>query len=227
MIAVGILTLMAIVWRIRIHAFTRVEMALLALIVGNWMMIWAQINIADGVAFPEKRYWIESFVLLCGWAVWGIERVSSHFSDRIPCLKYVIFASLSLLIVFDLVMIAKPHIPIGRRFAYNKACAWAVGVIRRDWRGPDRDVKNPFSIKEYHRANRPVVEAFSQLVPYELKGRRENVKIFGKIDTPDYIVIDKKKAHPPKRGYEKIAFAEYASREFEIYRLNKKRPPNE
>ena len=56
MIAVGILALIAVVWRIRIRVFTRAETALLALVAGNWVMIWAQINVSDGVLFPEKRF---------------------------------------------------------------------------------------------------------------------------------------------------------------------------
>lgn len=218
MIAVGILALIAVVWRIRIRVFTRAETALLALVAGNWVMIWAQINVSDGVLFPEKRYWIQSFVLLCGWAVWGVDRLSALLCSRYSFAKHLLPLMLYLLILFDFVMIFKPHIPVGRRFAYRKACNWAENVIMRDWKGPEKDEANPFSIKEYHHPNRPVVRAFSKRLAYDLKGRRDNVHIFGKVDTPDYIVIDKTKKPPPGKGYDKIAAAAYASRKFEIYR---------
>lgn len=221
--AVGILALIAVAWRIRIRVFTRAEAALLALVAGNWVMIWAQINVSDGVPFPEKRYWIQSFVLLCGWAVWGVYRLSAFLRGRFPSAKHLLPLMLYTLILFDFVMLFKPYIPAGRRFAYRKACDWAENVIMRDWKGPEKDSENPFSVKEYHRPDRPVVRAFSKRLAYDLKGRRDNVRIFGKIDTPDYIVIDRTKEPPPGSGYDKIAAEAYASRIFEIYRrINRK-----
>lgn len=223
MIVVGILSLMAVVWRVRMRVFTREEIVLLAIVFVNWAVICAQINVADGVVFPEKRYWIQSFVLMCGWAMWGLDRVTEVLSRKKHVCKYILPVLVIVLIIFDFVMVFKPHIPIGRRYAYYKACAWAEDVIRKDWQGSERDLNNPFSIKEYHRPNRPVVRAFSQRLVYNLKGRRDNVGIFGVVDIPDYIVIDtgkmnSKKNRRPGNGYEKISEAVFVSNKFELYK---------
>jgi hypothetical protein len=218
MIAIAVLALLAVAWRIRIRVFSRVEIALLSLVIVNWVMIWAQINVADGVAFPEKRYWIQSFVLICGWAVWGVDSLARFCSRRNRIFRYIIPVALLILVLFDMVMLFKPHIPLGRRYAYAKACVWAENIIKNDWDGPKIDKDNPFSVKEYHLPCRPIVHAFSQRLAYDLKGRRDNVKIFGNVDTPDYIVIDKRKEEGPKQGYEKLATRTFASRDFEIYR---------
>lgn len=223
MITIGILACAAVVWRIRRRLFTRAEAALAALIVVNWVMIWAQINVADRVPFPEQRYWIQSFVLLGGWAVWGVDRAAAALSGRFPAARFVLPILIGALALFDLVMVFKPHIPVGRRYAYAQACTWAEGVIRDDWRGPAKDEKNPFSIREYHRPNRPVVRAFSRRLPYVLGGRRDNPAIFGPIDTPDYIVVDTRKGKAPSGArYEKIASNTFARRTFDLYRLKKK-----
>jgi hypothetical protein len=227
MITVGIFAFLTVVWRIRNRVFTRAEVALLSLIVVNWIVIWAQINIADGVAFPEKRYWIQSYVLLCGWAVWGIERLITVLVRKNQAFKFVLPVLFVGLIIFDCMMVLRTHIPVGRRYAYYKACAWAEDVIRKDWQGSERDLNNPFSIKEYHRPNRPVVRAFSQRLVYNLKGRRDNVGIFGDVDMPDYIVIDtgkmnSKKNRRPGNGYEKISEAVFVSNKFELYKRKEK-----
>lgn len=221
-IAVGILALAAIAWRVRERIFTRTEAAILALVAGNWILIWAQINVDCSAAFPEKRYWIQSVALMCGWAVWGVDRIAVRFSGRFPLVRFLLPAAIGLLVIFDLVMIVKPHIPLGRRYAYNEACRWAEDIIRNDWQGPRQDAKNPFSTKEHHLPYRPVVRSFSQRLPYVLGGRRDNVHIFGETDMPDYIAVDTRKERGlPGKGYEKIAERVFGSRTFMLYRRNK------
>lgn len=223
MITVGLLALLAVAWRIRKRLFTRAEAVLAAIVVINLGMVWAQIVVADHVAFPEKRYWIQSFVLVCGWAVWGVDRAAATLAARVPVLRYALPAALAVLAVLDVVMVLKPQIPFGRRYAYVQACTWAEDLIRKDWHGPEKDDHNPFAIQEYHRPNRPVVQAFTRRLPYVLDGRKDNEYVFGALDTPDYIAVDtKKEVRRPGPKYEKIGAATFASRTFEVYRLKKR-----
>ena len=191
MIMLTIIALAAIAYRVYTRQFSKLELALLIVFLGNVGFVALQC----GVSFshlPEKRYWIQSAVLLLGWAVWGIRQVAEFASARMKYAKHTMSA---IVIVFALValgMIFKSKVPGSRRYAYVKASDWAEQKIRADWKGPVRDCGDYTSPGEYHLPNRPIVQAHSNRLPYKLGGRDDSCSGWYEDDTPDYLFDEEK-----------------------------------
>lgn len=219
MIALAVIALIAIFYRLKCRAFTRAEGVLLALIAANLLLIWAQIAIKDHATFPEKRYWVESFILLLGWSAWGIVAFcKSSFARRIPFVRFLLPLIIALFAINDLVMCIKPRIPVGRRHAWVAACDWAEERIRADWRGPAKDEKDVFSTRQYHHPNRPCVAGHTARIAYLLNGRVASINEFGKLDKPDYICKEESKIGKLGAEYELMDRVQFGKRRFALYR---------
>jgi len=223
MIVVNLVALATVTYRICKRKFSRFEWILLAIIAINWIMVAAQINICDHKLLPEKRYWAQSSTLAIGWFVWGIMQFSAWLSPKIRAAKWLLPLLAGMLAVNDMAMLAKPHIPVGRRYAYVKACDWAAERIRADWDGPKRDETNLFRNENYHEPNRPCIDAHSNRLPYVLGGRADALVKQSKIDIPDYIfdedreidLADKHLRGAKYRLLDKVQFGKY---KFSLYR---------
>ena len=185
MIAFSIFSLGVVAYRIQKGLFKRLEGALLALALGSFLTVVLQSCLEHGHlrwAMPEWRYVAQASVLLYGWGVWGLLQLPLRLR------RFVLPALVVLLVTYHTVMIVKSHVPFGRRFAFVRASEWAIEKIRADYRGPRQDDKNVFSIKEYHRPNRPIVHGHNPRIGYLLGGRDESLTIFNAADRPDYWV---------------------------------------
>lgn len=219
MIILALIALVAIIYRIKTRAFTRAEGVLLALIAGNFLLILAQIVIKDHVAFPEKRYWVQSFILLLGWTAWGIGAVcKSSLARRFKPIRYLFPLIVVLFAINDLVMVIKPRIPVGRRHAWVAACNWATERIRTDWKGPAKDAADTFSIRQYHQPKRPCVAGHTARIAYLLDGRVASVNEFGEMDRPDYICKEESKIGKLGADYEFMDRVQFGKRRFVLYR---------
>lgn len=217
MIALVLFSLGVIGWRIRQRRFTRAEGMLLAVVAVNYAIVVGQSLFEGGrfrLNFPEARYTIQSTLLLYPWGIWGILSAFKTAKLARRCLA-VTFAGFAVLAT---VMLGKSKLPCSRRYAYVRACDWAVERIRADWHGPATDRKYDFHQKEYHRPNRPVVQAHTARLPYLLNGRLSSLDIVGKVDTPDYWFDDIDREVPPKKGYDKLDSYRCGNYRFELYR---------
>jgi hypothetical protein len=196
-------------------------MAVVAVAIIGFLMVWAQIWIADGKSFPERRYWLQGFVLLFLWAAWGVCRLSNVLARRLPPVRFFAPTLLVVLLLLDVVTLFKPMIPVGRRHVHVLAGDWAAAAICADWKGPTRDEKVAFSIRDYHPAARPIVETPAHLrrVVYEVGGRHARMASFGASDTPDYVLDENRQSATLKKGgYELMAERAFGARHFSLYR---------
>ena len=223
MITVAIVGLAAVAYRIATRRFTRLVAVLLLIGVVNFVMVWAQISMKFGRLWPETRYWIQSLVVFFGWAAWGVGYAAKRIAAVFRPARYALPLAVALFVVYDMVMMFKPLIPVGRRNAYVRECDWAVERIREDWKGPSEDAASRFSITEYHPPRRPVVLAHTNRVPYLLGGRKSVMKFFGRADTPDYVVDEVKKIELPAAAeYELMEERTFGKRKFALYRRKPK-----
>ena len=88
MIVLVCLAALALVFRLATHRLRREELAVVAVALVGFLMVWAQIWVADGKPFPERRYWLQGFVLLFLWAAWGACRVSDALARRLPPARF-------------------------------------------------------------------------------------------------------------------------------------------
>lgn len=219
MIILALIALVAIIYRIKTRVFTRAEGVLLAIIAANFLLIWAQIVIKDHAAFPEKRYWVQSFTLLLGWTAWGIGAVcKSSLARRFKPIRFVFPLIVALFALNDLIMVIKPKIPVGRRHAWVAACNWATDRIRADWKGPAQDETDVFSTRQYHQPKRPCVAGHTARIAYLLNGRVASINEFGKIDRPDYICKEEAKIGKLGDDYELMDHIQFGKRRFALYR---------
>lgn len=219
MIVLALIALVAILYRVQKRLFTRAEGVLLAIVAANVALIWAQIAIKDHAAFPEKRYWIQSFVLLLGWTAWGVQAFCrSAAAKRIPGIRFLFPLIVALFALNDLVMVVKPHIPVGRRHAWVSACNWAAERIRADWKGPAQDAEDVFSVQQYHRPNRPCVAGHTARIAYLVGGRVASTNEFGRLDRPDYICKEESKIGKLGPDYELMDRVPFGKRRFALYR---------
>lgn len=217
MIALAFLSLAVIAVRIKRRQFSRAEGALLAVVAVNYAVVVGQSLFEGGhfhLNFPEARYTIQSTLLLYPWGIWGV--ISLFRSGRLAsrCLAAA-FAGFAILAV---VMLVKSKIPGSRRYAYVRACDWAVERIRADWDGPPKDAAFEFYPQEYHSPNRPVVEAHTARVPYLLGGRLTSRNMIGDVDIPDYWFDNVDREDPPTNGYYKVDAYRCGKYRFELYR---------
>ena len=190
MLVAIVIAFLAIAYRIRKHLFTKAEFAVLSIFIANWVIIELQISICDHCLFPEKRYWVQAGVLLLGWTAWGICRFSSALSYKFRPARYVLLVAVACLVVVEIAMLVKPHIPGSRRYAYLQAVDWAAEKIRADWKGPAMDEHVKYLSSNYRHPNRPVVCAHTPRLPYVLNGRRSlhsDESVYDILDIPDYI----------------------------------------
>lgn len=223
MIVVNLIALAVVVYRMATRRFTRVEGVLLAIIVVNWMMVVAQINVGGHKLLPEKRYWAQVMVLALGWFAWGVRQASAGLAQKFAPAKFLLPLAVALLAANDLVILVKPHLPVGRRHAYVQACDWAEARIRADWDGPARDATNVFHIANYHLPNRPCIDAHSNRLPYVLGGRADSLVKQSAVDIPDYIFdeereIDLRDRYLRGTTYRLLDRVKFGKRTFALYR---------
>lgn len=221
MIVLVCLGLAAFAYRLSTHRLRREELALFAVVVVSFLMVWAQIWVADGKPFPERRYWLQSFILLFAWAAWGARRLSDSLARRVPAVRFVLPVVVVVFLALDVVALFKPLIPVGRRHVHVKASNWAAEAIRADWKGPRRDATVKFSVMEYHPAARPIVETPANLrrTTYLVGGRHPWTKLFGKKDAPDYVLDENHESSTPAKGaYELMEERSFGKRHFALYR---------
>ena len=174
MIAVIFIALAVIAYRIRKRLFSKAEAAVVAVFATCLVVIWLQILICDHVAFPEKRYWIQSAIMLSAWAVWGIRELSKQRNKVVAfCGRYLLPIVITCLALTDIVMLVKPYIPGSRRNAYVSATKWAAEKIRADWKGPSRDESVDFFAGEYRHPARPIVRCHTARLSYVVGGRKD------------------------------------------------------
>ena len=211
-IALTVLSLAVAAYRIKKGLFTRLECFLLCLWLGHFALEEAQLLVKFHHFRYDPRYFRPASFLSWIWLAWGV-------SAWWPKIKWYVLSALAAGCVYDAVMVIKPNLPFGRRGAYVRACDWAVGRIRADWKGPNRDQDPVFSLKEYHTPYRPVVQAHVARVPYLLNGRQALLTDFGKADYPDYWIIDVKRDDPPpKSGFDLLDTYRRGKFKFELYR---------
>lgn len=206
------------VYRYR-REIARGEWALVAVVAVNFLAVILQNSFENGrfrLCFAEDRYVLQACSLLFPWGVWMIL--------RFRWISLLLPGAVAALVIFQSVMTVKSHFPVGRRSAFIAAADWAVGRIRADYRGPASDEKKFFSLRTYHRQNRPVVHGHTARVGYLLNGRDEEMKKFGKVDLPDYWVTGGHDENfPAIRGrYELLDAKEFGKRKFEIYRRKRR-----
>ena len=61
MIVLCAVAAIALVYRLATRRFRQVEAVLLAAMIIGFLAVWAQIWVADGKPFPERRYWLQFF----------------------------------------------------------------------------------------------------------------------------------------------------------------------
>jgi len=223
-IAVIFIALAAIAYRVSKRLFSKAEAAVVAVFGVCLAMIWLQIFICDHVSFPEKRYWIQSAIMLSGWAVWGIRELAKQRNKVLAfCGRYLLPTVITCLALTDLVMLAKPYIPGSRRHAYVKAAKWAAEKIRDDWKGPSRDEKVNFFAGEYRHPSRPIVRCHTARLSYILGGRKDHTVHQPDDPMPDYVCNEESKldfGSQPLRGakFELMDRLVVGKRKFALYR---------
>ena len=218
------LSLLVAAYRIRKGLFTRVEWFLLCLWAGHFALEEAQLLVKFHFFRYDPRYFRPVSFLSWIWLAWWL----STYWHKV---KRYALAALAAACIYDAVMVLKPLIPGSRRHAYVQAGDWAIEFIRNDWQGPAHDATNVFSLAEYHTPNRPIVHAHIARVPYFLNGRYSFMEHFGKVDAPDYWVIDTRRdnrwwsaelrpysPYPWLPDYELVAERRFGKRDFEIWR---------
>ena len=225
MTALICLAAVAFVYRVATRQLRREEAALFVVAIASFLMVWAQIWVADGRPFPERRYWLQGFILLFAWASWGLCRLTGSLEHRVPAVRFVLPMLVVVLLALDVVAMFKPLIPVGRRHVHVKAGNWAVEAIQADWKGPKDDARVAFSTAEYHSTARPIVETPANMrrVGYLVGGRYPRVEVFGEEDAPDYVLAENHQSKTPLTGdYELMAERSFGKRHFALYRRKTK-----
>lgn len=215
MIVFAYFSLGVVSYRIWKKMLSKTEAALLVLVIGSILMIVLQRCFESGHfhwALPERRYVVQATVVLYGWGVWGILQLPT----RIRCI--ILPVLVGALATYHFAMIAKSHVPFGRRFAFVQASEWAIAKIKADYHGPRRDEVNVFSIGEYHRPNRPIVHGHNPRIGYLLGGRDESLTVFGKADQPDYWVTGHYDEQFARDEYELMDTFICGKRRFDLFR---------
>lgn len=210
-----VLSLAVAAYRIKKGLFTCLEWFLLLFWLGHFALEEAQLIVKFHHFRYDPRYFRPASFLSWIWLACGL---STYWSK----VKWYALSALAAICIFDAVLVIKPNLPFGRRGAYVRACDWAVGKIRADWKGPARDPDIGFSLGEYHTPYRPVVMAYVARVPYLLNGRQALLTDFGKVDFPDYWIIDVRRDDPPRAGFELMDTYRQGKFAFELYRRQRK-----
>lgn len=213
--ALTILSLAVAAYRIKKGLFTRLEWFLLLFWLGHFALEEAQLIVKFHHFRYDPRYFRPASFLSWIWLAWGL---STYWSK----VKWYALSALAAICIFDAVLVIKPKLPFGRRGAYVRACDWAVEKIRADWKGPSRDPDIGFSLGEYHTPYRPVVMAHVARVPYLLNGRQALLTDFGKVDHPDYWIIDTRRDDPPQAGFELVDTFRQGKFTFELFRRKRR-----
>lgn len=214
MILLLLLSLAAIAWRLKRRTFTRAEGVLLSIVLINIVLVWAQSFICDHRLSPERRYYAQSLLLVFPWGLWGL--ATAWKNSRLA--RWAFATTIGLFVVYNGIMLAKAHLPFGRRSAYFAACNWAQRQIAADWRGPSRDEAVEFSWRDYHLPYRPIVQAHSSRLPYLLGGRDMIPGTFQFDDHPDYWFSDISRDPPPTEGFALMGTFRQGKYTFELYK---------
>ena len=222
MIVLLVIAVAAIAWRIATKRFTAAEGIVLAIAVLNYLVLAGQMLGCYGFKNydpPEMRYWIQSGILFFGWAAWGLLEVSRLVAQKGRPAKFLLPLVVAVLAAIDVAMLVKPHVPGSRRNAYLRACDWAEGKIRADYKGPAKDAAWVYGDQEYHDEKRPALVAHTGLLAYRLNGRHASPGKFGAIDLPDYVFDEDKKIRlPTGASYELMDRVSFGKRSFSLYR---------
>lgn len=216
MIAFAVFSIAVAIYRIFRGQFSRQEGVVLGIFVLSILVITVQSCAEYGrfqLALPERRYVIQSTVLLYGWGVWGVLHLPLKAARRL-ILPIILVG----LVAYHATMLVKSHLPFGRRAAFVAASDWAVERIRADYHGPTADATNVFSLAEYHRPNRPIVHGHNPRIGYLLGGRDESLSIFGAVDQPDFWVTGHLDDEFDRGAYEFVDAFVFGKRRFELYR---------
>lgn len=223
----------AVAVRIATRRFTAPEWVLLAIAALNYLTLAGQLLGCYGpkrYEGPEMRYWIQSGVLFLGWTAWGLSEAARAAARRWRPAGLLLPLVVAAFAAVDVAMLVKPHVPGSRRNANVRACEWAEGLIRADWKGPSADGANAYSDSGYHVPGRPAVFAHTGLLAYRLGGRQAAPNKFGAVDAPDYVVGEESKVRSPQcaeysiSDYALLGSAEFGRRRYQVYRRLPGRP---
>ena len=216
---------LAIVYRLAKGLFTRKEALVLAVFLVNFLFVFLQSAICDSVWMPEKRYFIQSGVLLLGWTAWGVFAFSRAAAAKFPPAKFAFPVLVAVFALIEVAMLVKPVVPGSRRHAYLAALDWAKERIAADWHGPAADGREriAFFPGEYRDIARPIVHAHTARLPYLLGGRNDSVSHRFANDAPDYVFDEERKidlaAFADKSArYELMEKVSFGKRTFALYR---------
>ena len=174
---------------------------------------WKYIPSVDRPCIPEKRYWVESLILLLP--------LVPILLLRIRWGRKALTAIVAVMLAVTFVYLVKAHVPDSNRNVNVQACNWAVEVIRRDYTGPKVRQADVFGETNYRRPNLPIVDAHTARVAYLLDGQAAHIGFAGPDGIPDYLVGEPRRI---RRGwttlarYELLAERMFGKREFVIYK---------
>lgn len=217
MIAINLFAAAVIAYRIRKGLFRRSERLLLALWFAHGMLVLAQSCCVARRFLVDWRYLDPANAILWLWAAWGVSVLW-----RRPLARRAIFAVLLGFAIVNGAMVIKHAFPVGRRARVVSVSREAACAIREDWKGPTRDPVEKYSPWDYHPTGRPVVEgpvsfrSAARLVGILSGGRSPKAHVFGKVDRPDYWLMDMGELPPEKaEKLKRIAFGKHA---YDLYR---------
>lgn len=201
-----------IAYRYRKGVFTKVEWGIIGIcgfhFIMQVLMLWSE-RITGSVIVTRYIHPVNS--LLWVYIVWALKEFN---------FRWVVYVCLAAFVVYDIAMLVKPWVPGSRRYDNIVAGNWAVEKIRKDFTMSTTPQRYKFSIKEYARPNRPVVDGINRRVAYILGGRSPTTH-FGKRDMPDYVFsCNNKPAHDHwgKKRYKLLAELKLRKRTYHLYK---------
>lgn len=208
-----LLAVAAIAYRARKGMLKKAEWGILAICVFHFIMQVLMTRAERITGSPiEIRYLHPVSSLLWVYIVW----VLKEFNYR-----WIVYLCISVFLVYDIAMLVKPWISGSRRNDNIIAGNWAVEKIENDFTALTSPQRCKFSIKEYARPNRPIVDGISKRVAYILKGRSPSTH-FGKRDMPDYVFSCNNKPDCSRWGIENYKMIDVLIRGKREYRLYKR-----
>lgn len=134
----------------------------------------------------DSRYVKPVDCLVWGAAIWALLRLRYG--------KYIVYAALGFLVVYNGIMFTKHLIPGSRRQANLIASNWAMELIKNDWQGPkDKGADKLFTIMEYTSGGSPAISPISKRMNYLLGARNADRDFGKKFGRPEYIVEEVKR----------------------------------
>lgn len=214
----SILSVLVLAYRAKKRLLTKPELVLLAIWCVHFILEEAQTFLYLGHFYYGARYLRPAEFLLWGYLAWGIV----HLREIFPRLdRRLLLLPLICIVIYNVVLLVKPRLPVGRRGAYVAACEWAADKIRSDWQGPQKDEEFVFSVRRYRVPDRPVIDCYSARLPYVVGGRSNGNAVDEKtteLDQADYWIQDLRWEDPPGEGWELMDTFERGKYKFPLYR---------